>query len=262
MRWLRKQNLATEDQPRMLVKEPLEVECRKFYVLSANIEAHGHMGSCPGYALLTVHGKKRQNWQEKPGAKHTRTESLERERVRGRKRARIERGTGDVPEEPGDRNDEKVAVRLADASGGYMLENQHEEKRMRGIRVTKRGSGETSEEQLDGWRKIERLEHEAPNTSAFSDPCFALGHRVSCGTQDQPGSVNVQKSGRDYDDVRISALDAVHEKDGRQSRYIGEVLERYRGEVAGDLKRIELVEKWICLNVVERVFFSQLIRRF
>ena len=41
----------------MLVKESLEVECRKFYVLSANIEAHGHMGSCLGYALLTVHGE-------------------------------------------------------------------------------------------------------------------------------------------------------------------------------------------------------------
>ena len=49
--------LALEDQPRMLVKEPLEVECRKFYVWSMNIEAHGHMGSCPGYALLI--------WQEK-----------------------------------------------------------------------------------------------------------------------------------------------------------------------------------------------------
>ena len=30
--------LATEDQPRKLVKELLEVECRKFYVLYAKIE--------------------------------------------------------------------------------------------------------------------------------------------------------------------------------------------------------------------------------
>ena len=43
---------AIEDQPRMLVKELLEVECRKFYVLYANIDAHGHLSSCPGYALL------------------------------------------------------------------------------------------------------------------------------------------------------------------------------------------------------------------
>ena len=49
--------LAIEDQPRIWVEKPREVERRKLYVLSANIEAHGHMGSCPGYALLTLHGK-------------------------------------------------------------------------------------------------------------------------------------------------------------------------------------------------------------
>ena len=73
----------------------------------------------------------------------------ERERVREKRRARIERGAVDVLEERGDKNDEQVAVRHADASGGYIIENQHEEKRMRGIRVNKRGSGATSEEQLD-----------------------------------------------------------------------------------------------------------------
>ena len=62
----------------------------------------------------------------------------------------------DVPEEPGNKNDEQVAVRHADAFGGYIIENQHEEKIMRGIRVNKRGSGATSEEQLDEWRKTER----------------------------------------------------------------------------------------------------------
>ena len=40
---------------------------------------------------------------------------------------------GDVPVEPRNKNDEQVAVRHADASGGYIIENQHEEKRMRGI---------------------------------------------------------------------------------------------------------------------------------
>ena len=49
--------LAIEDQPRMLVKELSEVECRKFHILYANIEAHVHMGSCPGYPLLILHGK-------------------------------------------------------------------------------------------------------------------------------------------------------------------------------------------------------------
>ena len=66
------------------------------------------------------------------------------------------------------------------------------------------------------------------------------------------GSVLVQKSGRVDGDVRISAMDAFHGKDGRRSRYIGEVLERYRGEDAGDLKRSDLVEKWTCLNVLEK----------
>ena len=56
--------------------------------------------------------------------------------------------------------------------------------------------------------------------------------------QSRPGSVLVQKSGHVDDDVRISALDAFHGKDGRRSRYIGQVLERYRGEDARDLKRI------------------------
>ena len=53
-----------------------------------------------------------------------------------------------------------------------------------------------------------------------------------------PGSVLVQKSGHVDDDVQISALDAF----GRKSRYIGEVLDGYRGEDAGDLKRSKVNE--------------------
>ena len=146
-----------------------------------------------------------------------------RKQVRERRSARIERGTGDVPEEPGTKNEEQVAVRHADACGGHIIENQHEVTRMRGIRVNKRSSGATSEEQLDEWRKTERLEREAPNTSASSDPRVALEHPVSGEIQSRPGSAPVQNSLDD--DVRISALDAICEKDGRRSRYIGEVLE-------------------------------------
>ena len=62
----------------------------------------------------------------------------------------------------------------------------------------------------------------------------------------------MQKSDRVDDDVRVSALDAFYGKDGRRSRYTGEVSERYRGEDAGDLKRIELFEKWTCLNILEK----------
>ena len=109
---------------------------------------------------------------------------------------------------PENRDDEQMAVRHADASGGYIIEHQHEEKRMRGIQVNKRGSGATSEEQSDKLRKTVRFEQEAPNTSASSDSCVALEHLVICETQDRPGSVLVQKSGRVDDDVRCSALDS------------------------------------------------------
>ena len=40
-----------------------------------------------------------------------------------------------------DRDDEQMAVRHADASGGDITENQHDEKRMRDIHVCIRGSG-------------------------------------------------------------------------------------------------------------------------
>ena len=72
-------------------------------------------------------------------------------------------------------------------------------------------------------------------------------------TQSRLGSVLVQKSGH-VDGVQISAWDPFYEMDGRKSRYIGEVLDWYRGEDAGDLKRSELnelVENLTCLNAFE-----------
>ena len=109
-------------------------------------------------------------------------------RVRELRRARIERGAGDVPEEPGDKYDEQVAVRHADASGGDIKEKQHEEKRKRDIQVNERGSEATNEEQADEGRKMVRFEQEAPNTSASSDPFqkpdqfprFEVGYRQAC----------------------------------------------------------------------------------
>ena len=67
----------------------------------------------------------------------------ETERVKERKRARVKRGAGDVPVEPG--NEEQVAVRHADASGEYIIESQHEEDGIRDIHVGKRGSAAASE---------------------------------------------------------------------------------------------------------------------
>ena len=165
--------------------------------------------------------------------------------------------------EPVNRDDDQVAVRHSDASGGYIIENQHEEKRMRDIQVSKRVSEATSQEQTDKWRKTERFEQEAPNAPASSDPYVALEYPARGETPSRPGSVLVQKPGRMDDDVQISALDAFFEKDERRSRYIGEVLEWYRGEDAGDLKRSEsdaLVENLTCLNAREGKF-GRVIRR-
>ena len=80
------------------------------------------------------------------------------------RRARIERGAGDLPEEPGDKCDEQVTVRHAGASGDCSIENQHEEKRKRDMQVNERGSEATNEEQADEGRKMVRFEQDAPNT--------------------------------------------------------------------------------------------------
>ena len=132
----------------------------------------------------------------------------------------------------------------ADASGGNLMEHQHEKDRMRDIHIGKRGPEVAGEEQLDKLRKTVRFEQEAPSSSAAasSDPTVALECLASGETQSRPGSVLVQTSGHVDDGVQVSALDASYEMDGRKSRYIGEVLEWYRGEDSGDLKRNELNE--------------------
>ena len=133
-----------------------------FDVLSTSIEAYGHVGSCRGYVLLTSHGKatKPQNdeCQERirtiiertltgEGRMDTYKDRIaETERVKERNRARVERGAVEVPVEPRNRDDEQVPVRHADAAGGYIIENQHEEKREREIQVNERGSEATNEE--------------------------------------------------------------------------------------------------------------------
>ena len=43
--------------PRIVVEKPREVQRRRFYVLSTDIEAYGHVRSCPGYELLTSQGE-------------------------------------------------------------------------------------------------------------------------------------------------------------------------------------------------------------
>ena len=122
-----------------MVEKAPEVEPRRFHVLSADIEAHGHTGGCPGYAAHASHGKATKPHNDEC-RERTRTiikrtltgkakmsankdRIVETERVKERKRARVERGAGDVPMEPRNRADEQVAVRHADASGGDIREN-------------------------------------------------------------------------------------------------------------------------------------------
>ena len=80
----------------------------------------------------------REPWREKQGWKHTRPESLRQSESERGKELELSEMQGDVPMEPGNRDDEQVAVRHADASGGYIIENQHEEERMRDIQVSKK----------------------------------------------------------------------------------------------------------------------------
>ena len=134
-----------------------------------------------------------------------------------------------------------------------MNENQHDEKRMRDIRIAKRGSEAAGEEQPDKLRKTVRFKQEAPSAGSSSDRRVALEYPSSGETQDRPCSVLVQKSGHVDDDVQTSALDVLL-IDGRKSRCIREVLEWYRREDAGDLNRSELnelVENMTCLNALE-----------
>ena len=97
--------------------------------------------------------------------------------------------------EPGNRNDEQMAVRHADAAGGGMTKNQQHEKRMRDIHVGKRGSEAASEEQRDKLRKTVRFEQEASSAASSSDPAVPLENLASGETHGRPGSVLVQKSG-------------------------------------------------------------------
>ena len=115
-------------------------------------------------------------------------------RVKERKRARVERGAGDVHEEPGEKDDEQVHVRHADASGGDIRENQHEEARVRDIHIDKRGSEAAGEEQPYKLRRTVRFEQEAPSAAASSDPTVALEYPASGETQDRPGSLLVCRS--------------------------------------------------------------------
>ena len=169
--------------------------------------------------------------------------------------------------QPGNRDDEQMAVRHVDASGGDTAEKQHEENRMRNVHVGTRGSEAASEEQLDMLRKTVRFEQEAPSASSSSGGLAGTTHvfleyPASGETQDRQGYL-CRSQVMMMATYKFSAVDAFYEMDGRQSRYIREVLDGYRGEDAGDLKRSELnklVDNMTCLTL-SRKKCGQSIRR-
>ena len=94
--------------------------------------------------------------------------------------------------------------RHADASGGNIIENQHEEDRMRDIRIGERGPEAAGEEQPDKLGKTVRFEQEASSSSAAasSEPTVALEYPASGETQSRPGSVRAQTPGHVDDDAQ------------------------------------------------------------
>ena len=156
----------------------------------------------------------------------------ETEQVEERKRAREERGVGEVPSEP--RKGEQMSDRHAVASGED--ERQHDENRIGDILIGQRGSETTNEEQPDKLRKTVRFDQDAPNTSPSSTMHVSLQYPASGERQDRLELVLVQNSGHVDDVIQISALDVFYEMNGRKSRKI-EVLDGYREEDARDLSR-------------------------
>ena len=149
------------------------------------MDAHGHTGGCPGCASLASHGKATKPHNDecrerirtiiltgKARVNACKDRIAETERVKERKSARVERGAGGVPVEPGNRADEQVAVRHADASDGDIKENQHEQDRMRDIHVGKRRPEAANEQQPDKLRKTVRFEQEASSSSAAASTSY------------------------------------------------------------------------------------------
>ena len=113
-------------------------------------------------------------------------------------------------------------------SGGYIIENQHEEEIMRDIPVSKRGLEAALEEQPDRLRKNVRSEHEATNASVSSDPCVAL--KYPCEGRNTKSTCAEVKSFE-----TISALDAFYRKGER----VVTSEKCWIGIEAGDLERSE-----------------------
>ena len=139
--------------------------------------------------------------------------NAERESERSSAKARMNAYKGRIaeaervkePMEPGSRADEQVTVRHADASGGDIRENQHEEDRMRDIQIGKRGPEAASEEQPDKLRQDRTIwarSFEFECSSVFRANCCS---GISCERDTKSAGVRTcaDASGHVDDDVQF-----------------------------------------------------------
>ena len=191
--------------------------------------------------------------RERPEWKHARTESLRQSESERGKEFKLERSAVDVPEEHGSKDDEQVAVRHADASGGYITEKQARREK------NERHPGQQKRIRSSNWRTIGQIEEESTIWARSSWmhqhlPIHLLHWSIlpSGETSSQPGSVIVQKSGHVDDDVQSSALDPFFEMDGRKSRYIGEKcwsgIEEKMLEMSGEVNQMN----WLRIGMSHR----------
>ena len=172
--------------PRIVVERIREAGRRRFYVLSADIEPHGHTGGCPGCAALASHGRatKPHNNESRDRIRTIIERTLtgkarmsaykdrvaQTERLKERKRARVERGAGDVLVEPGIKSRCRIDIR------SHLAKKRENTKRTERVMSTlaKKDRRQQIEEQPDRLRKTVRFEQEAPNTSSSSStPCVS-----------------------------------------------------------------------------------------
>ena len=182
----------------------------------------------------------------------------EAERAKERKRARVEKSAGDVPVEPWSRADEQVAVRHADASGGDIRENQHDENRTRDIHVGKRGP-EAAGEEPDMLRKTDDLSKKLRMQQRF--PIQLLLWNIL-------RVVNYNVGRKPYLCRRQVMLTTTYKflRWMHSMRWMDERVvtsEKCWNEDAGDLKSSELnelIENLTCLNALDGKF-GKVIRR-
>ena len=222
--------------PRILVESIPQVEAGRFYVLSAEIGAHGHTGRCRGCAALASHGRATKphnnECRERSRTMIERTLTggawmnahkdsvVETERVKERKTAGVERGAGMCLWSPGARSRWLIDMRSHLGT---------EWKTSTLVRKDRRQHMKHTEEDCT-------IRAGSSQFIVIFTPCMCLWNILRVVREDRAEPVFVQNSGHVDDDMQISVLFEFFEVDGRKSPYIKEVFDWYREEDAGDLR--------------------------